>query len=361
MARFADLTLTNRVKLTLLFVAVAAALAAPYVLEPYTVSILTLALIFGLFAMSIDLMGGYGGLVSLGHGGILATGAYGVGYVASRLGGSPWQQIVVGLVAGLVVTAVFALMAMRVSEVYFLMVTLAQGMIVWGLATRSTALGAENGLRGVDRPEAIAAYWKFYYVCLLVILICSAVMWVVVRSPFGLSLKGLKDSPERLQMLGYSPPLTRFYIFMLAGFFGTVSGILYAYYNEFVSPSTAAFLTSGRGVLMAILGGIGTLVGPLVGAFVIVFVENVLSTYIARWPTLLGLLFILVIMFARRGLLGALANAWYRRVPDRDSRPPAAGPEVLTEDEAGQPERDPSQPSFETPTEKITDETGRVP
>ena len=355
MSHLTELTLTNRVKLVLLVVALVVGVAAPYVLEPYTVSVLTLVMIFGLFAMSIDLMGGYGGLVSLGHGGLLATGAYGVAYVAARLGGSIPQQIVTGLVAGLVVSAIFALMAMRVSEVYFLMVTLAQGMIVWGLATRSTALGAENGLRGVNRPEAVAAYWKYYYLCLAVLLVCGALMWVIVHSPFGLSLKGLKDSPERLQMLGYSPTLTRFYIFMLAGFFGTISGILYAYYNQFVSPSTAAFLTSGRGVLMAILGGIGTLVGPLVGAFVIVFVENILSTYVARWPTVLGLLFILVIMFARRGLLGAIASAWYRRVSDQSSRAPSAGADVLLEGEATQPDRDSSEATHETPTEKITD------
>ncbi len=309
------MTLTNKAKLSALVLGLIAAVTAPYIFRPFTVSIITLALIFGLYAMSIDLMGGYGGLVSLGHAGVFATGAYGVGYVASRLSGPTTQQLLVGLVAGLIVTAVFALMAMRVDGTYFLMVTLAQGMIVWGFATRSTKLGADNGLTGVTRPEAFGAYWKFYYLCLVVVLLCSALMWVIVRSPFGLSLRGLKNSPTRLQMLGYNPALTKFYVFMLAGMFGTVAGILYAYYNQFVSPSNAAFATSGKGVLMAILGGIGTLVGPLVGAFIIVFIENVLSVYIDRWPTLLGLLFIFTILGARKGLVGALGEAWYRWVP----------------------------------------------
>jgi branched-chain amino acid transport system permease protein len=195
------------------------------------------------------------------------------------------------------------------------MVTLAQGMIVWGLATRSTRLGAENGLTGVTRPEAVAPFWKYYYLTLFVVLLCAGIMWVIVRSPFGLSLRGLKDSPTRLQMLGYNPTLTKFYVFMLAGFFGTIAGILYAYYNQFVSPSNAVFATSGRGVLMAILGGIGTLVGPVIGAFIIVFIENVLSVHVERWPTLLGLLFIFTILGARNGLVGALGTAWFRWVP----------------------------------------------
>ena len=352
--RIRVMSLTGRVKLAVLVVGLAAGLAAPYVLRPFLVSIVTLSLIFGLFAMSIDLMGGYGGLMSLGHGGILATGAYGVGYVASRLGGNVWQQVGVGLAAGVVVTAIFAVMAMRVSEVYFLMVTLAQGMIIWGLATRSTALGAENGLRGVDRPEMFSAYWKFYYLCFAVLLVCSALMWVVVHSPFGLSLKGLKDSPTRLEMLGYNTTLTRFYIFMLAGFFGTISGILFAYYNQFVSPSNAAFLSSGKGVLMAILGGLGTLVGPLIGSFVIVFIENVLSTYIARWPTLLGLLFIFVIMFARDGLVGAVANTWRRRFQRGPGDDASSGAAAL--DDPGVPTSTASSSSgVERPSQKITD------
>lgn len=318
------MTVTNKVKLGGLLVAIALAAVVPYVFRPFTVSIITLSLIFGLYAMSIDLMGGYGGLVSLGHAGIFATGAYGVGYVASRTEGGSLQQVGVALLAGLAISAVFALMAMRLADTYFLMVTLAQGMIVWGFATRSTFLGAENGLTGVSRPPFVAAYWKFYYLCLLVLLISSALMWVIVRSPFGLSLKGLKESPTRLQMLGYNPALTKFYVFMLAGFFGTLSGVLYAYYNQFVSPSTAAFLTSGKGVLMAILGGIGTLIGPVIGAFIIVFIENVLSVYVTRWPTLLGLLFIFVIIAARKGIVGAISDAWYRMVPGAVSAPDSA-------------------------------------
>src|SRR5690606_8525946 len=124
----------------------------------------------------------------------------------------------------------------------------------------------------------------------------------IVHSPFGLALRGLKDSESRLQMLGYNITLFKFLAITVAGTFTGVAGVLYGYYNQFISPTAAEFATSGQGVLMAILGGIGTLIGPLVGAFIIVLIENLLSVYIARWPTVMGLIFIAVILFARQGI-----------------------------------------------------------
>jgi branched-chain amino acid transport system permease protein len=199
---------------------------------------------------------------------------------------------------------------MRTSQVYFLMVTLAQGMIVWGFVTRSTVLGAENGLRDIARPAAVSAYWKYYYLCLAITVAAGLLMVVITRSPLGLSMRALKDSETRLRMVGYNLSLTKFYLFMLSGFFAGVAGMLLAYYTKFVSPANAAFATSGRGVLMAILGGIGTLFGPVVGAFIIVLTENIVSIYFARWTTVLGLIFILTIMFAPDGLVGTGLRVW---------------------------------------------------
>jgi branched-chain amino acid transport system permease protein len=305
------MTLTAKVKLGLVAAALLLGLALPYIASSYLVSIVTLGLVFGLFAMSIDLMGGYGGHMSLGHAGILGVSAYGVAYMASRVGAPYPTQIAVGLGAAMLVSVLFALMAMRTSGVYFLMVTLAQGMIVWGLSIRLAAVtGAENGLRGVDRPPAMAAYWKYYYLCLAVVAVCSGLLWLIVRSPFGLGLRGLRESESRMRMLGYNTVATKFYGFLLSAFFASVAGILYAYYNQFVSPTVTEFATSGQGVLMVVLGGVGTLAGPLLGAMAIVFIENVVSVYVERWPTLMGLIFIVVIMFARKGFAGAVIQAW---------------------------------------------------
>jgi branched-chain amino acid transport system permease protein len=292
--------------------------ALPYVVSAFILATATLALIYALFAMSINLLAGYGGLISLGHAGILATGAYGVGYIATHGHGGHVVQVLTGLGCALVVSLVFGLMAMRTSRVYFLMVTLAQGMIIYGLANSlAPVTGAENGLTGVYRPSFVQQDWQFYYLCFAVVVVCAGLLRVVAISPFGLALSGLRESDTRLRMLGYNPVLHRFYGFLLSGFFAGVAGVLFAYNNEFVSPSAAEFTTSAQAVLMIILGGIGTLSGPIIGAFIIVFVQNVLSVHVDRWPTVMGLIFIVMVLFARDGLVGGVTRG-YRRWTGRD-------------------------------------------
>lgn len=293
---------TKRLVWFALPVAIVAGIALPYAVSTFLLATATLALIYALFAMSIGLLAGYGGLVSLGHAGILATGAYGTGYVAAHAGGGHLAQVGAGLGAAFVTTVVFALMAMRTSKVYFLMVTLAQGMIVFGLANSLAPItGAENGLTGVYRPLFVQQDWQFYYLCLAVVVVCGGLLKVIVSSPFFLALQGLRESDSRLRMLGYSPALHRFLGFCLSGCFAGVAGVLFAYNNEFVSPSVAEFNTSAQAVLMVILGGVGTLAGPVAGAFVIVLVQNVLSLHLDRWPTVMGLIFIVMVLRRRHG------------------------------------------------------------
>jgi branched-chain amino acid transport system permease protein len=315
-------SLTDRVKLVLLVVAVALAVATPYVASSFIVGLFSLSLISGLFAMSIDLLAGYGGLVTLGQAGISATAAYGVGYMANKVGAGYAAQLAVGFAAGMIVAVVFGLMAMRSSGVYFIMVTLAQGMIVWGLSIRlNRVTGAENGLTGIPRPDFLDPYWAYYWFVLAATLVCSLGLWVTVRSPFGSVVRGIRESETRMRMLGYNVELQKFYVFVVAGFYATVSGVLLVYLNEFVSPAAAQLNTSAIGVLQAILGGIGTLIGPMIGAFIIVFIENLVSQYIERWPTLMGLLFIVVVLFARNGLVGAISSTWRRWLRSRQPSP----------------------------------------
>lgn len=309
------LSLTDRVKLILLLVAIAVGIAAPYMFSSFIIGLLTLALISGLFAMSVDLLAGYAGLVTLGQAGITAAAAYGVGYMSNKVGAGTGLQVITGLGVGLVVAAIFGVMAMRSTGVYFMMITLAQGMIVWGLSIRLYQItGAENGLTGIERPAFVSLYWQYYWFVLAVVMLCSLLLFVSVRSPFGVAVKGLRESESRIRMLGYNPALQKFYVFMVAGFFASVAGILLVYLNEFISPSAATLAASAIGVLEAILGGIGTLIGPMIGAFIIVFIQNMVSTHLERWPTLMGLVFILVVMFARQGLVGAVSSRWARWV-----------------------------------------------
>ncbi len=324
-----SLSLTARVKLGLAAAGIGLGVAAPYIFDRFVIGLISLALIAGLFAQSIDLLGGYAGLITLGHAGVSGTAAYGVGYMASKAGAGFTAQIAVGFLAGMTAALIFGVMAMRSDGVYFIMVTLAQGMIVWGLSIRLFRItGAENGLTGIPRPPAVELYWQYYYLTLVVVVLCWALLGIVVNSPFGTSLKGLRESETRMRMLGYNTTGQKLYVFLIAGFFATVSGILLVYLNGFISPSTVILAASAIGVLEAILGGIGTLVGPMIGAFIIVFVQNVVSIYVSRWPTLMGTLFIVVVLFARRGLVGAISDGWNKWLHRNDA--PVSQEPVLT-------------------------------
>lgn len=295
-----------------LLVLIAVTIALPYLTNRFIISVLTLAFIFALLALSINLLG-YAGLASLGHAGIMAVAAYAVAVMSVEAGASFLVQAAVGLLFGLLAATIFGFLSMRTSGVYFLMATLALGMVVWGLSIRLTSVtGGENGLRGLERPPFMEPYWGLYYVVAAVLVISLLLLWIIVRSPFGLSLLGLQNNETRMRMLGYNPAVVKIYAFALSGVFAGGAGILFAYYNRFVSPSTAGFLTSGKAVLMVILGGIGTLAGPVIGAIIITFVENVMSLYTTRWPTVLGLLYVVSVLFARDGIAGLGKTALHR-------------------------------------------------
>jgi branched-chain amino acid transport system permease protein len=197
---------------------------------------------------------------------------------------------------------------------------MAEGMLVWGLAFRwSTVTGAENGLRGILRPPFATLYWQYYYLVLLVFIVCAVLLTLIVRSPFGLTLKGIRESESRMRTLGYNVTLHKVIVFMVSGLFAGISGLLYAWYNQFISPSAINITASTYGILMVVVGGAGTLLGPVFGAAVIVFLQNILSTYVARWQTVMGIVFILVVLFAREGIMGAIRVARARRAGRGDA------------------------------------------
>ena len=300
----------------------AAALAIlPLLLPSYQVSIATQILIFGLLAISIDVLAGFAGRTSLGHGAIFGVSTYVTIYWTANLGGSLWVGLTLGVLAAVALAAVFALLAIRTSGVYFLLLTLALGMIVWGACLRWTSVtGGENGLRGIGRPEAIADGTRFYYLVLIVAAVVSLVVWRFVHSPFGLTLRGIRDSESRMRSLGYDVPLHLFIAFTASGLFAGIAGGLYAMFNDFVSPSSVQLSQSVSGLLMAITGGIGTLFGSFVGAAAIILLENVVSAFTQRWSSVLGITFILIMIFAPEGIVGRLRLTLARRNGPRPSK-----------------------------------------
>lgn len=279
----------------------------PLAVNPFILNVFALSFAIAVLATSIDLTGGYSGLMSLGQAGIMASSAYGVGIAATRYGLGYPLQILAGLLAAIFVSLLFGVMIMRASGIQYLMVTLAQGMIVWGLSIRMYSLtGGENGIKGIERPPFLDGDIPFFYFSLGVLLLALLIKWLITRSPLGLALRGLKDSAVRLNMIGYNIAFLKFYSFVLSGALAGLAGIILVYYNRLISPPAAGFTMSGKGVLAVLLGGIGTLIGPVLGAVIITYVENFLSGYVARWPTILGLIFVLAVLFARTGIIGAL-------------------------------------------------------
>jgi branched-chain amino acid transport system permease protein len=281
--------------------------ALPLGLSKYQVGLATEMLIYGILAMSIDILAGFAGRTSLAHGAIFGISAYVVVYVVSEMGWPPALGFVLGVVAATAAAALFSLVAVRTSGVYFLLLTLALGMIVWGICLRWTEVtGGENGLRGNLRIGILRDYEVFYWLVLAAAAILSFAMWRFVRSPFGLTLRGIRDSESRMRSLGYDVHLHLFIGFTVSGFFAGMAGALYAFFNSFVSPSTVVLAQSVQGLLMAITGGIGTLFGSFVGSFAILTLQHVVSSYTERWQTVLGLTFIFIMIFAPEGLVGKL-------------------------------------------------------
>jgi branched-chain amino acid transport system permease protein len=262
------------------------------------------------------MMLGFGGMVSLGHAGYLGI----AGYACILLTINGFDQLSAAIIAVLfstVVAGFFGVLSLRAPGLGFIMITLALGQIVWGVAYRANDLtGGDNGIRHLARPRPfgidIRDATSFYYFTLVVFLIALFFLWRFSRSPFGASLTGTRDQPRRMRMLGHNVWLVRWLAFVMAGFWGSVAGILYVYYNLFLSPHAISLQQSAEILLMAILGGASTLTGPIVGAAIITLVKNVVSTYVERWNSLLGAIFVIVIVFMPYGLVPGFKRLWAR-------------------------------------------------
>lgn len=278
--------------------------------QRYVLSLFTLAVITALLAVSVNTLAGEAGLVSMGHAGISASAAYAVAWSVRDEHGLA-TQLLLALLVTVLVSALYGITAMRTSGLVFLMITLALGVMVYGIALKwSKVTGGQSGLIGIRRPESLLDPWAFYYFCLAVLAVTLAALWLVGRSPLGLSFRGIRDSESRMNSLGYATPAIKFAAMMLSGLVAGTAGVLAVWNSQFMSPSAAAFEVSAMAVIIIIIGGVGAPLGPIIGAGLVVGIEHWLSSYVERWPTLLGLLFIAVVILMPRGVAGVL---WDRR------------------------------------------------
>ena len=280
----------------------------------YYVNIASQILLYAIFALGVNVLVGYAGLVTLGHAGLFGIAAY----TGARLMNDGHGQAVVAagaLALTLAVAAVFAVLALRGTGLGFVMITVALGQIVWGVAYRWISItNGDNGVSVRGRPSpfglSLASPAAFYWATLVVFLVTVLAMAIFVASPFGAAVRGARDQPRRMTALGYNVWLTRFLAFLFSGFWSGVAGLLYLYYNEFVSPQTVALSASAEALLMVIAGGTATLLGPIAGAVLVIAMKDIASAYIERWNFVLGAIFVVIVIFMPEGLVPGSQRLW---------------------------------------------------
>lgn len=294
--------------------------ALPFLLPGFYLGIATHALVLGILALSLNILIGHAGLTSLGHAVYLGVPAYACAWLTANAGWPPVPSAIAALVLGTATSAVFGVLALRASGLGFLMITLALGQVMWGAAYRWVNLtGGDNGIRLPARPSlpgldlsGTTAFYLFVVFSLVVALVC---LWNMDRSAFGACLRGTRDQPRRMRMLGHDVWRIRWFSFVIAGFWGSVAGLLYVWDYQFVSPQALSLAQSAEALLMVVLGGAGTLAGPVVGAIIVTIIKTVVSSYVDRWYSLLGLTFIVVVSLMPRGLVPGLMALARRRAP----------------------------------------------
>lgn len=275
----------------------------------YYIGLANLILVYGILAISVDLLSGYTGLSSLGHAGFFGFTAYTVGYLTTTLSMSDELAILIALVLGIMLALLFGILMIKIWGSTFLMVNIALGMVIWGLAYKLVSVtNGETGLLGIVRPTLFGKKFsdpvEFYYFTFVVFVIVLFLVYRLTTSPFGLTVLGIKQSIERMSALGFNVMKHKFIIYVISGSIAGLSGILYVYYFRFVSPTDCNIIMSSKAFLMALAGGTGTLVGPIIGSGLIVILENVISGFTDRWVSFLGILYIITIVASPKGIVG---------------------------------------------------------
>jgi branched-chain amino acid transport system permease protein len=291
--------------------------AVPFIVGEFYINLASQIFIFAVFAASINLLLGYGGLATLGHASYLGVAAYASALLALKLGLGHWLSAPLALAATTLMAGVFGLIALRATGLGFLMLTLALSQVLWGTAYRWVGLTeGDNGLRGLTRPApfgiSLESATAFYYFALVVTVLALALMARFVHSPFGAALKGTRDQARRMSALGHDVWLIRWLTFVYAGFWGAVSGLLFVYYHKYIHPISLSLTNSAEGLLAVIAGGSGTLGGPLAGAAIVMLLKNYVSAYIERWNMLLGIVFVLIVVFMPEGVVPGFKRIFSR-------------------------------------------------
>ncbi|MGJ4913476.1 branched-chain amino acid ABC transporter permease [Bradyrhizobium sp. HKCCYLRH2060] len=279
----------------------------------FILTLFTRIVILALAAVSLNLIMGYGGMMSFGHAAYLGIGGYAVGILAQEGIGSGWAQFAVAIAVSALYALVIGALSLRTRGVYFIMITLAFAQMAYYVASGLARYGGDDGLTVYKRSDFgglinLGNRVQFYYLCLFCLLAVVVLIWRIVNSRFGLVLQGLRSNEQRMQAIGFPSKRYKLACFVIAGMLCGLSGALLANNTDFVSPAVMYWTRSGDLMVMVILGGMGTLMGPVVGAVVFLVLEEVLSQITEYWALIMGPLLLLIVLFGRGGIMGMLGR-----------------------------------------------------
>ncbi|HEY7540858.1 MAG TPA: branched-chain amino acid ABC transporter permease [Methylomirabilota bacterium] len=282
--------------------------------QPFYLDLFRRMMIFAIAAVSLDLILGYGGMVSFGHAAYLGIGAYAVGIPAFHGVDNGLFQWGLAIVVSALVAMVIGAISLRTSGVAFIMITLAFAQMLYYLGISLETYGGDNGMRLATRSRFgglidLRQPTVFYYVVLAILVLLLALGSRLVGSRFGMVIRAAKSNEARARAIGFSPFRYKLTAFAIAGAVGGLAGALLANQTEYLTPDFMHWTRSGEIMFMVILGGMGTLFGPVIGAVALLLLEDVLSALTEHWQIILGPILILVVLFARRGLFGLVAGA----------------------------------------------------
>jgi branched-chain amino acid transport system permease protein len=277
----------------------------PLFLPRFYVYLVSIILLYGLLATSLNLVLGYGGIFQFHHAVFYGVGAYGTTLMLTKTG----LPAMLAFIAGPLVSAAFGLVlgiiCIRLSKLYFGMLQISLGSLVWAIVYRWYAFtGGDDGIHGIPMPEMLSSPKSAYYFTLIITLVSLWIIWKIIRSPFGSVLQGIRDNPVRSEMIGINVRMHQLLALVLAGFFAGVAGSLFVVVDNTVFPDMLFWTLSLEIVIMCLLGGWFTFLGPMLGAAVIVALRTFVSIYTDYWALVLGIIMMLVIFFLPNGILG---------------------------------------------------------
>ena len=310
----------DRIKLCVVLAGFAALALVPPVAtlidEPFYLSLFARIMIFAIAAVSLDLILGYGGMISFGHAGYIGLGAYSVAIFSFYEIDNGWIQLVVAILASAVAAFLIGAISLRTRGIYFIMITLAFTQMLYFLGISLEEFGGDDGLNS-NRSEFFA--WldlydetNLYYLILLFLALVTYASWRLINSRFGRVIRGCHSNEARMQAIGFPTFRYKLAAFVISGTMCGIAGFLLANLNEFLTPEYMHWFRSGEIMAMVLMGGMGTLFGPLFGAAAFLLLEEVLSEFTENWPIIFGPLLVILILFAKKGLWGL--------VPDRSAR-----------------------------------------